>query len=97
MGISEGESHAGTGVLVVETGVLQMQVGTARSTGEVVTAERVRPSSGEPVFAAAGREANGEYRCAACGYGVIVRSVLPACPMCRGLVWEEPSGSPFSS
>ena len=50
----------------------------------------------EPVFFAAGREVSGEFRCAECGYGVIVRSLLPACPMCRGLVWEEPAGSPYS-
>ena len=52
--------------------------------------------SGEPVFFAAGREATGEFRCAECGYGAIVRSVLPPCPMCRGLVWEDPAGSPFA-
>ena len=50
----------------------------------------------EPVFFAAWREAIGEFRCSECGYGVIVRSVLPVCPMCRGLVWEEPATSPFS-
>ena len=52
--------------------------------------------SGEPVFYAAGCEAAGEFRCAECGYGAIVRRVLPPCPMCRGVVWEEPAGSPFS-
>ena len=50
----------------------------------------------EPVFIRAGERANGEFRCSECGYGVIVRAVLPACPMCRGLVWEEPAGSLFS-
>jgi rubrerythrin len=50
---------------------------------------------GEPVFHAAGEEARGEFRCAECGYGVIVRTALPACPMCRGAVWEEPGASPF--
>ena len=53
--------------------------------------------TGEPVFFAAGHEAAGEFRCAECGYGAIVRSVLPVCPMCRGHVWEEPSTSPFGS
>ena len=53
-------------------------------------------ADGEPVFFAAGQEATGEFRCSECGYGVIVRSVLPACPMCQGLGWEEPGGSPFS-
>ena len=45
-------------------------------------------------FRAAGDEAPGEFRCADCGYGVIVQRVLPACPMCGGGVWE-PSWSRF--
>lgn len=40
-------------------------------------------------FAAAGVDAHGEFRCADCGYGAIVQRVLPACPMCRGTVWER--------
>jgi hypothetical protein len=49
-------------------------------------------------FAAAGSDAAGEFRCADCGYGVVVSTVLPACPMCRGTVWErrEPSASRFA-
>jgi rubrerythrin len=50
---------------------------------------------GEPVFLVAGQDASGEFRCSECGYGVIVRNVLPACPMCRGSVWEEPAASSF--
>ena len=68
-----------------------MLVESRRSTGAVVSR-----GNGEPVFLDAGREAKGEFRCADCGYGVIVRSNLPACPMCRGLVWEESSGSPYT-
>jgi hypothetical protein len=45
-------------------------------------------------FVAAGRNAEGEFRCAECGYGVVVRTVLPQCPMCRGLLWEPES--PFA-
>jgi hypothetical protein len=48
-----------------------------------------------PTFFSAGIEARGEYRCAGCGYGISVRSLLPVCPMCRGDVWEEPGGSPY--
>jgi rubrerythrin len=59
-------------------------------------ATAVVPGNAESVGFAAGREVSGEFRCAECGYGVIVRSMLPACPMCRGLVWEEAAGSPFS-
>jgi hypothetical protein len=44
---------------------------------------------GEPSFFAAGSPALGEFRCADCGYGVVVRLVLPACPMCRGVAWED--------
>jgi hypothetical protein len=40
-------------------------------------------------FAAAGSNASGEFRCAECGYGVIVQQVLPPCPMCQGSVWER--------
>jgi rubrerythrin len=53
------------------------------------------PGNGDPIFFAAGRKATGEFRCAECGYGAVVRTVLPVCPMCRGLSWEEPAGSPF--
>ena len=73
------------------TGVLQMPVGSTLPAEEVVV-----HGDGAPVFLVAGREANGEFHCAGCGYGVIVRSALPACPMCRGTVWEDPAGSPFS-
>ena len=49
---------------------------------------------GLPVFLAAGSRAGGEFRCAECGYGIVVRRVLPTCPMCRGLSWESPATSP---
>jgi rubrerythrin len=68
-----------------------MQVESERSERAVLSSE-----SGEPVFFAAGRAVSGEFRCSECGYGVIVRSVLPACPMCRGLVWQDRAASSFS-
>lgn len=40
-------------------------------------------------FAAAGSDAWGDFRCADCGYGAVVHSVLPPCPMCQGTVWER--------
>ena len=49
---------------------------------------------GLPTFFAAGRPALGEFRCADCGYGVVVKRVLPECPMCRGRAWEDPVTSP---
>lgn len=48
------------------------------------------PSDGEFVeFWDAGTEAAGEFHCADCGYGVTVKTRLPACPMCAGRVWER--------
>jgi len=49
---------------------------------------------GLPSFFIAGSAALGEFRCAECGYGIVARSILPACPMCRGLSWEDPATSP---
>ena len=41
------------------------------------------------VFSASGDHADGDFRCAECGYGVAIASTtLPDCPMCRGSVWE---------
>ena len=37
---------------------------------------------------AAGSPAKGEFHCTGCGYGVVVRRVLPACPMCQGGSWQ---------
>ena len=60
-----------------------MQIETRRSESAGHDQDSVRR------FFEAGSRAVGEYHCAVCGYGVAVRSVLPACPMCRGLAWEE--------
>jgi rubrerythrin len=50
---------------------------------------KVEVASGDFVqFAAAGEPGTGEYHCSACGYGVVVQSRLPRCPMCSGTVWE---------
>jgi hypothetical protein len=49
---------------------------------------------GEPSFFVAGSPALGEFHCAGCGYGIVVRRELPACPMCRGRSWEDPAASP---
>ena len=92
MGISVGESHAGTEGRRVELRVKRVQVESGRNALAVAT-----PENGEPVFFTAGVEASGEFRCSGCGYGVVVRSLLPVCPMCRGHVWEEPDWSPFSN
>jgi hypothetical protein len=31
----------------------------------------------------------GEFRCADCGYGAVLRRGLPPCPMCGGTLWES--------
>jgi rubrerythrin len=49
---------------------------------------------GVPSFFTAGSAASGEFRCAECGYGAIVRARLPECPMCHGLAWEAPERGP---
>ena len=89
MGTFVGESHASAGVLESELGVTMVDVKSGPYAGAAVSEE-----GGEPVFFTAGRKANGEFHCSECGYGVIVRTVLPACPMCRGLSWEEAYGHP---
>jgi hypothetical protein len=57
----------------------------------------VRPeASGDYVdFWQAGSEAQGQFHCAECGYGVSVRTRLPECPMCGGRAWEESPASTF--
>ena len=45
-------------------------------------------SAGFVDFVAAGEDANGQYHCAECGYGVSVQRRLPLCPMCGGVSWE---------
>ena len=41
----------------------------------------------------AGAGARGEFRCAGCGYGIVVHRELPACPMCQGGDWHPWSGA----
>ena len=40
-------------------------------------------------FAAVGMQISGDLRCADCGYGAVVHSTVPPCPMCGGTVWEH--------
>jgi hypothetical protein len=37
-----------------------------------------------------------EYRCAACGYGIVVYERPPGCPMCSEARWEHVGWRPFS-
>jgi rubrerythrin len=46
------------------------------------------PEDGYVQLYGAEEAAEGAFRCAECGYGVVVTSALPACPMCAGRAWE---------
>jgi hypothetical protein len=70
-------------------GVTGVQIESRRDGGAALHVRR------DPAFFLAGAEARGEFYCAECGYGISVRSVLPECPMCRGVEWEEPGTGPF--
>ncbi len=49
------------------------------------------------IVAAGGRKGKrAEYRCAACGYGIIVYGQPPRCPMCSEPRWEHVEWRPFS-
>src|SRR5438552_2330064 len=51
------------------------------------------------VGVASGRGRRGkraEYRCATCGYGIVVYGHAPSCPMCREARWEHVEWRPFS-
>ena len=37
-----------------------------------------------------------EFRCCACGYGVVRQSSPPRCPMCGDAEWEELGWKPFA-
>jgi hypothetical protein len=52
---------------------------------------------GGMVVAGGGRKSKrAEYRCAACGYGIVVYGQAPSCPMCREARWEHVEWRPNS-
>jgi hypothetical protein len=56
-------------------------------------------SEAEAGTVAAGRARKGkraEYRCAACGYGIVVYAQPPGCPICSETRWEHVEWRPFS-
>jgi hypothetical protein len=64
----------------------------------LVRARRRTPRSRE-AWSPAGRGRKGkraEYRCAACGYGIVVYGQPASCPMCREPRWEHVEWRPFS-
>ncbi len=50
-----------------------------------------RRDEGYVEFFTTGTAVEGRFLCAACGYGVVVRALLPRCPMCSGTNWERES------
>ncbi len=46
-------------------------------------------------FRETGEDVTGSFRCADCGYGIVVAASLPLCPMCGGTAWEDSESSPF--
>ena len=67
-------------MLVVEL----REVGEAAVEGGVVAVGRGR------------RGKRAEYRCTACGYGIVVYGQAPSCPMCSEARWEHVEWRPFS-
>ena len=59
--------------------------------------DRSGPSDDYVAFYSTGTHAKGQYRCADCGYGVMVHDELPTCPMCTGTSWERSAWTPFAN
>jgi len=55
------------------------------------------PGDGDFVqFLRAGTDAQGDFYCSGCGYGITVQAALPQCPMCAGTTWEAAGGAPHA-
>jgi hypothetical protein len=64
---------------------------------ELAALVREAEVEGGMVMAGRGRKGKrAEYRCAGCGYGIIVYGQPPSCPMCREPRWEHVEWRPFS-
>ncbi len=60
-------------------------------------AARVREAERGMVAAGGGGKGKRvEYRCAGCGYGIVVYGRAPSCPMCSGARWQHVEWRPFS-
>ena len=67
--------------------------------GRVALVRATEDSELERGMVAAGGGRQGkrtEYRCAACGYGIVVYERPPSCPMCRKPRWEHVEWRPSS-
>jgi hypothetical protein len=54
------------------------------------------PEAGDSEVAAGRKGKRAEYRCAACGYGIVVYGRPPDCPMCSEGRWEQREWRPSS-
>jgi hypothetical protein len=54
------------------------------------------PEAGDSEVAAGRKGERAEYRCAACGYGIVVYGRPPGCPMCSEGRWEHVEWRPSS-
>jgi rubrerythrin len=69
----------------------QMLIAELREAGEDTEVEEGM------VAAEGGRKGKrAEYRCAACGYGIVVYAQPPGCPICSETRWEHVEWRPFS-
>jgi rubrerythrin len=90
MGTNPERVRAGRTLSEDEEAVQRVGVRIEESAGESrsVTVMQL-DDSGFADFIAAGTQISGDFRCADCGYGAVVRGALPQCPMCAGTVWES--------
>ena len=72
-----------------EEAVEQVGVRDEESSGDQSSVAETLDDSGFVDFLATGTRVSGDFRCADCGYGAVVHSALPQCPMCAGTVWES--------
>ena len=57
----------------------------------------VREAEDAELAAGGGRKGKrAEYRCAACGYGIVVYGQPPSCPLCSEARWEHVEWRPFA-
>jgi hypothetical protein len=90
MGTNANRVRAGRTFSEDEEAVEQVGARVGESTSESrSTTETQLDDSGFVDFVAAGAQITGDFRCADCGYGAVVQSVLPPCPMCGGTFWES--------
>jgi hypothetical protein len=65
-------------------------------TSELAAAEVPGLEGGMVAAGQGGKSKPAEYRCATCGYGIIVYGQPPTCPMCRESSWRHAEGRHFS-